>query len=498
MAEGASELFVKPQVTLISPIFEQVLKVYGKDIIDGLNYDSHVFQANKSVGIMQWEKEWEQSGVYSDEVWNAKTLDHERDDKIYDHEFNCTNKLSPNGKYTELGEAVLMCTVSLLKKHPDAGSMNEGFMSQMYFQTAGRRSPDFLDMVHLVEEMGVTVIKSRTMLHISNTMVDYGGNAQDKLEHEWTNSNLNNISDWDELIERYTTYTDSGEYARGNTRKVGSQFRPHLEYLDTLQAALRGFLKGRVLKELQKLDGDVEDGAMFFVTFSLNTVGSSAHANVVRFMRMNNTIEAFVFEPHGNTGRSQETNDWYDAAPRFLQLVIISLRTSSLVHQVVIGNLSCPRLQKQLPLCAVYAMYFAVLNHVLPNFSVQSDYHAISELCNIEGSHYSKGSELAQRRTQILARNGQHVHSEHTCTHDLVIMMLLAFYGIGKRQLTIRMIHDDPDISQVEGETVQEREHRWEELLKPARQRENFVPRSDKSYISPNAIKHQRNSYFYL
>lgn len=179
------------------------------------------------------------------------------------------------------------------------------------------------------------------------------------------------------------------------------------------------------------------------------TALAGGHANIVRFMRMNNVIEVYVFEPHGTPGKLPDWRDWHTAAQHFGELVTITLQSAKLLHKVVVGEQTCPRLQKELQLCAMYVMYFAVLNHVLPSFGVQTSFQAIADLCNLQGSRFTQGSVIGHMRTRILNLSDQPVQPHHTCTHDIVILMLLGFFGTGDRKLHIATHDERPNDIQI-------------------------------------------------
>lgn len=482
----------QPQLVM-SPIFDRLLQKYHDKIINGMNSDAHVYMAN--LGILLSDTK-----PGSVRFWS------------FDHMYNCTNRLSLNGKFTNLAEVVLMCTKSLLKCNdgliqgglPD--DLNTSFMKQMYDST-GSKVSETPDMIGVLREIGLTVIRSKALLHVSENSVDFGG-ERDNAQHVWENSYLGKKSNWDELVKRYKEYVNGNRFLG----KLGwSTDRPYLDYLRALHNSVSNFLSQDVMDELYTLDKDGVNGSMFFVTLALNLNEDDGHANVMRFMMMNKVIEVYVFEPHGHASTLMDLNNWHNAALHFGELVTITLQRIKMRHKIIIGEQTCPRLQKNLPLCAMYAMYFAVLNHVLPRFGVQTGFHAIADLCNLEGSRYAQGSRISHMRTQILDSDGGPIQPEHTCTHDLVIMMLIGFYGIGGRRLIIRdqyldrFIQNRPEIQMqvVQNESMQAWDKRFDIQYRIDTQAFNKViaqaqayaeahPINASSIVSENALIHQR------
>lgn len=372
----------------------------------------------------------EHAELIADMIAENKTVNEE-----FASNYNCTNQLSKDGKYTRdwFGDAVLMCTQSLLG--------TSEFMTQIYGYHTNRNSDGNL-MIALMKEMGVTVITSNVTLNIRDGIIDFQGNKSNTRNIEKATKRLmecrrSNGCHWDRTLEK------SAKFVKANPllKKLG--WIPDYKYLNALQTAVNRFLSVEVMNQLYTLDKIGVDGSMFFVTLSLSLeFPYGGHANIVRFMQMQDVIEVYAFEPNGHSSTLQDqdsSNFSSNAAQKFVQLMIITLNTQiELSHKVVEGNMTCPRLQHDLPLCAIYAMYFAVLNHVLTNFNVESGFHSIGDLCNVSNSKLHQGSPIDTIRTRLLDQLGQTVQPEHTCTHDLVIMMLVAFYGIGKRNLKIR------------------------------------------------------------
>jgi hypothetical protein len=226
------------------------------------------------------------------------------------------------------------------------------------------------------------------------------------------------------------------------------------------------------LDEIQRLVG--HPGSAFFVQLHiLYTDTPRGHANLLCFeMDAGGVLLGRVLEPHGivkANGSGALGRDGYGLAKRWLSVLATHLKYHRLKFGAaaspvmrVDGGFS-PKLQSEKPLCAAYGIYFAALDRYLQE-SLDMRHPAVRKsivevLCDEDvagvtgrnGLYSVRGTRVSAKTARLIDRLRRHngtnalattlecaegsTPASMTCTLDVVLLIVFAFYGIGNLRL---------------------------------------------------------------
>lgn len=413
---------------VVSYKFGGLMWKYEKIIIDGINADVRKVNATMTTEALH---------TYLQRLY-SQTMEpssHRQPLLVQKYPHNFLNL--EDGLYTSLVEVLLVAL------NAASSPVFATYLHRMYvFLLGASEINHFHDVSKLMRELGVTVISCQGNYLINfnaQGRVDYGAKG---FETPFQSKYAHDISD---AYRRFLTSPSTGPQGSDYLSSVYENIERILDSRDPAQ------IDGLTVRgNLLRMADAGQDGYSFFTVVSISTPGGGGHANLIRFTWNKERIEMFLFEPHGEV--HEEAGEHYGIPQRFLKLMSIHI---GVLHklQCRIDSGFCPQVQGSMGLCAMYSVYFAVLDHFNRNMSPTERKYMLASVCSksssIKNRIYKskkdrrgiKSSDASQYRNSMMTLIDNNEIDE-TCDLDTMFLMMVAFYGCGRRSLYIDGVVD--------------------------------------------------------
>lgn len=344
-----------------------------------------------------------------------------------------------DGLYSSLSEVL---TVALKVVH----EQGTNYVLRMYLMLVGiSLINEFQDVSKLLREIGITVIACKhSILKMDGSgRLDFGGTD---FQSETLLYNRNVVNEYRSFL-RPDSWTRTKQ-AMQSFDSAGENPFEMMNYMTKVSENIKRVLQSRdpaqpdgmtVEENLVRLYHNGQDGSCFFTKVSLDL--PTGHMNMIRYTFSKDRIQMFCYEPHGEIHGGSH----YGAPQVFLKLMVVYIGVFLKINCTVDAGF-CPNMQGSLGLCGMYSVYFAVIDHLNRGMSSAERAYALESLCTgstsiIPRATYSskdyKGFSASMRsshKNSLMTRiNG--VAQDDTCDLDTIFLMLVAFYGCGRRRL---------------------------------------------------------------
>lgn len=443
--------------------FGGIIEKYGEKILKAVNDEVRRINVQVDGNVMQSylsQLHGQYQGIKSkrDEPYML--------DIKFPHNFVWDQK---KGLYSSFAELV---AVTLEIAHLNPG--HSSYIFQIYNRLVGQTASEFEEVSSLLEELGINVLDYREMSILKideHHHADFGNTDFDK--SGVVNYTPDIAPAYAEFLKKYPTglFTDESF--------------PQLYYLSEIYLNLSGTLNfdnwGADRSINDTITNEVNHGnigSCFYVLVGVKIVAKiqqqiqvaqvhgvsrflgvqlppdlpveGGHANMIQFTHHKDHFELFMFEPHGQSRRAP--GKWYGIPQKFLEVLAVHLKHVRGI-KCVVNTGFCPRVQGELPFCAMYSIYFSVLDHLNKKLTQRERKLMIEWMCSSardRGPDESRSQYMSPKNansvqkltaeqkqgwlTHVDVPGFQDAHND-TCSIDTIILMLVAFYGIGEKQL---------------------------------------------------------------
>lgn len=378
------------------------------------------------------------------------------------------------GYYTSFAELV---AVALEVSH----LCDSTYIHHIYNRLIGKTVSGFQEVALLLQEVGLNVIDCRYASLVSvddQQRVDFGNTGF----YENNDNTEGKVNFTKEIAPKYYEYLEANPrgFDSSGTNNATNRYMAeiHSNLMNLLHAYTDNLHEMNIITTLENAANQGDIGSSFYILIGVRMVERNqqriqvaqvnglshllgvqlpadvpivgGHANMIQFTLRKDHFELFLFEPHGRSRAA--TGLWYGIPQKFLELLAVHLKH---FHGItcVLSPSFCPRVQGELPFCAMYSIYFSIVEHLHQDLSPKERKHMIEWMCSgsrdrgpdqTRSQYMSKNNADSLHRltpeqkkgwlTHVDARGFPDMHND-TCSIDTLILMLVAFYGISDEQL---------------------------------------------------------------
>jgi hypothetical protein len=189
---------------------------------------------------------------------------------------------------------------------------------------------------------------------LQNTLRQRLGNDMQSSTRSFTSTSNSHAKPSSTMLGTYVLKNNNSN-ATGNATSNANASKNTMDFIDSFWHidAL-----DKVLDELQELES-----CYFPIKFLL---GDNGHVNIVRIQRRDQKLRLFLFEPHGRTFERRYDEVPYDRVRVVLKLLVIKYNKSHLGHlPMEIEKGFCPKVQSYLPFCGMYSIYVGIVDDLM-------------------------------------------------------------------------------------------------------------------------------------
>lgn len=380
--------------------FDALLTIYGDKIVKGLNRDVEHINNNFQPLMMNQKSSHLKST-------NSKSIN------VTQGSYNTSPTVASRSNSQALGDESQQSTFASIDQVMDEALyvckyQKDSFIHEIYarlfFEYGCTRN--YEAVTQLMKELDIVVVNSVSIhdgIELSRYFLDYG-----RIHfHSSQKSSKLRQDDWVDIPKEYTTYLDAHPSLHllatspPQTSKLPSLSRSLQKssaYVDSIFNAMESFLQakdeggdvGTVEENILNLTKLKCEGKCFYAVLSLSSVEMVQHIKLVRFTYHKNAIHMFMSDENFGETRKAFRSAWHGVPERFLMFLKIHIHHK---HDIVLKSDTklCRKIHENVQLCMMHHIYDAFRRDV--------------------------DIELATR------------------CFDTVLLMLIAFYGIGQFEL---------------------------------------------------------------
>lgn len=353
---------------------------------------------------------------------------------------------------------------------------DSSYITNIYSRLVGQTDNAFQEVALLLQELGVTVIDCR----LADMFTIDQHQHVDFADYDFDNTNGNaKVNYTKEIAPIYAEYLKEHPeefYYPDQTSRYLSNIHNNLSKI--LHAYRDRLNDLSIIETIKHLQDQGMIGSSFYILVAVRLVKhvqqriqvasvhglshllgvelpvdppiEGGHANMIQITLQKDHLELYMYEPHGQSRYAKDL--WYGIPQKFLELLAIHLKHSHGITCVVSPSF-CPRVQGELPFCAMYSIYFYIVEHLNQELTSKERKHMIEWMCSgsrdrgpdqTRSQYMSKGNANSVQRLTPMQKKGWLTHVDalcfpdmhnDTCSIDTIILMLVAFYGISNQKL---------------------------------------------------------------